>query len=124
MILLKIKKPGLVISVPGAAQVRSPAEIDVSSYDIRKLVAYLATNSITEYEILSSDIPSKIIKEKIEKIKKEKIVTAVEGGNIENRLDKLEEMLSYLVKKRKYEKLTNNYFIFEEGIVAEKKEKY
>jgi len=29
-----------------------------------------------------------------------------------------------LVKKRKYEKLTNNYFIFEEGIVAEKKEKY
>jgi hypothetical protein len=98
MILLKIKKPGLVLSVPGMASFRTPAEINVSNYDIRKLVAYLTSNSISEYEIISTDTPIKSVSNiysNKEKIRKE------ESPNLEKRFNKLEKMLEYLIRKRK-----------------------
>jgi hypothetical protein len=53
MILLKIKTPGHLISIPGLPIFRTPAEVDVSKIDIRVVHMYLVTAGIDEYEIVA-----------------------------------------------------------------------
>ena len=53
MIILKIKKPGYTIAIPGLSPSRSPVEVDISKLDIRVVAMYLKSADISEYEVVA-----------------------------------------------------------------------
>ncbi len=99
MLNLKIKKPGLMINIPGLTPFRTPAEVDISKLDLRSLVSYLKANSIEDYEILAQsktgqvDVYKKEDFEEVDKKKKKK------EPDLEKRFSKLEKMLEFLISK-------------------------
>jgi len=54
MIILKIKKPGYVVNIPGIPTCRTPVEVDISKVDMRIVVMYLKSSDIPDYEIVAT----------------------------------------------------------------------
>jgi hypothetical protein len=98
MLNLKIKKPGLMINIPGLPQFRSPAEVDITKLDLKMLINYLKSNSIADYEIISATDSGKV------DVYKKEDFDAIENRDkreksIEKRFNKLEKMLSFLIDR-------------------------
>jgi hypothetical protein len=99
MLILKIKKPGLMVSIPGVPSFRSPADLDISKLDLKMLIGYLKSNSISDYEIHSASDTGKVDvfkEEDFDAVEKKK---SKKEYDIETRFKQLEKMLSFLVEK-------------------------
>ena len=90
MIILKIKQPGQLITIPGIPNCRSPVEINISNLDIRLIVLYLKQADITDYEITSKE---KIKKPKQLKKKKQIYTTVKKDNSLEKRIKALEQLI-------------------------------
>jgi len=91
MIKIKIKKPGFFINIPGIISCRTPVEIKIKEKNFDKILSFLKSNGIEDYEC------SRIIKKvKIIHDLKEKKESGVKEINIK----KIEKMFSkYLNEK-------------------------
>lgn len=98
MIILKIKKPGYTIAIPGLSPSRSPVEVDISKLDIRVVAMYLKSADISEYEIIA-DIGkgSKEVYTKKDFEIREKSKSEPYKKEVNKRFNKLEKMLSTLL---------------------------
>jgi hypothetical protein len=102
MINLIIKEKGHLVEIPGMAPFRTPATIDISRIDIRKVIGHLKVNGIKNYRVVAEDgsgatevytdkdfSPQKKKKKTVDPYKKE----------IDSRFNKLEKMISMLLTK-------------------------
>jgi len=98
MIILKVKKPGLIVEIPGLPSCRTPVEIDITKYDIRPIVTFLKKSGITDYEIISTDEERSISRNKpalkTKKITNQEVTNSKE---IDKRFSNLENMLSMII---------------------------
>ncbi len=96
MIKLTIRKPGLLIKLPGTPEFRTPVEIDLKGKDLVIVIAELRRQSITEYTIKSYEpiTPKRSQQKNKPKIEKEKT-----ESNVDNRLNVIENLLKKLVDK-------------------------
>jgi hypothetical protein len=111
MILLKIKTPGHLISIPGLPTFRTPAEVDVSKIDIRVVHMYLVTAGIDEYEIVAETKKGGKEVYKREDFDEVKSLTKrkpKDDKNLDSRLDNLEMMLSKLLAKDRGDKTVDS----------------
>jgi len=92
MVKLKIFKAGLYLTLPGLPAVRTPVEIDITKVNINLIIGSLKQHGITEYTIVSE--PEGKIKPKKSKPKKKKVEK--KPTNIDNRLDRIEKMITSL----------------------------
>lgn len=72
MLKLKIKDKGLVINLPGMASFRTPAEVNISKLPLNTLVHKLRSESVNEYEIISTIGKQRVVYKKTELEKKKK----------------------------------------------------
>jgi len=87
MLKLIIKEKGMFINIPGVAEFRTPAEIDISKLNINSVISELKKNGINKYQIISGEIKkieNKTVKKNI--VIKEKIIS----NNQNVLLDKIE----------------------------------
>jgi len=102
MIILKIKKSGHIIDIPGLTTCRTPAEVDISKLDMRSVAMYLKTSDISDYEIVAcnkrgeQEVYKKDDFENKTKTKEEEIQTK----EFNNRLSKIEEVISILTSQK------------------------
>lgn len=106
MITLRVREKGHLIEIPGVAPFRTPADIDVSRIEIRKVIGHLKVCGITDYQIVAVD--KKGNKETYnqedftpKKKKKKKAVVDPYKKQIESRFDKLEKMIMSLLTREK-----------------------
>ena len=95
MIILKIKKSGYTIEMPGLKTFRSPVEIDISKLDVRIVAMYLKNSGITEYEIVAEKNNKKKVYSKKD-FEVEKIHTKKKSNkdvDWEKRFNRLENIL-------------------------------
>jgi hypothetical protein len=109
--ILKIKKQGLVVNIPGVAPFRTPAEVDISNCKIHLVVLSLKNNGIDDFEIYS--------KEKKQTYKK-KDFEGRKTTDVEGRLNRIEKMIGKLndksdgKKENPEEQITNKLNLLEE----------
>lgn len=103
MILLKIKKSGYTIDIPGLPTCRTPVEVDISKLDMRSVAIYLKSSGISDYEIIADtkkgdrEVYKKEDFEGKEKRKIEKQKPKVD--DLSERLSRIEEVVSLLAQK-------------------------
>lgn len=92
MVILKIKKPGYVVNIPGTPTFRTPAEIDISKIDLRIITMYLKNSDINDYEIITekNDIKESYKKKNVDDKIKDNI-------NWEKRFNRIEDILNNLI---------------------------
>lgn len=101
MITLRVREKGHLIQIPGLADFRTPADIDVTKIEIRKVIGHLKVCGITDYEIVAINPKGEkeIYNEKdftIEKKKKKKKEDLYKK-EIDSRFDKLEKLILNLL---------------------------
>lgn len=103
MINLIIKEKGHLIDIPGLAPFRTPANVDISRIDIRKVIGHLKVNGIQNYRVVAEDQKGATIKVYTAKDfstkKKKKKAVDPNKNEYESRFNKLEKMLSMLLEK-------------------------
>jgi hypothetical protein len=99
MILLKIKKPGYVISIPGLPSFRTPAKVDISKVDIRVVHMYLVTSGIDDYEIVAETEKGGKEVYKQGDFDEPKPKKKDDSGGIDKRLENLEMMMAKILEK-------------------------
>jgi len=101
MLTLKISERGHVVNLPGMAEFRTPANIDVSKIPLNVLILKLRTYNINHYEIISELGSQKVVykKEELEKIKTQKLDKKY-IKHIDKRLNKLEGMIKILTESK------------------------
>lgn len=105
MILLKVKTPGLLVSIPGLPVFRTPAEVDVSKVDIRIVHMYLTTAGVEEYEIVAESKHGDKEVYKREDFDDEKSNPKdKKNGNLDKRLENLELLMTKLLEKERNDK--------------------
>jgi len=104
MITLKIREKGHLVEIPGIAPFRTPADIDISKIEIRKVIGHLQVCGITDYEItaVSPKGDTEIYNQEdfSPKKKKKKVIDPFKK-EIESRFDRLENMLMSLFTREK-----------------------
>lgn len=100
MLTLKITEKGHLVNLPGMADFRTPATIDVSKIPLNVLIMKLKVYDIHGYEIISELGDQKIVykKEELEKIK-EKDLNKMDKKfvkHFDKRLNKLENMIKQM----------------------------
>lgn len=71
-LILKINEKGLLVSLPGMSQFRTPATIDVSHIPLQTLIFKLNESNVRDYELISHTDNKKIVYKK--ESKKEDVV--------------------------------------------------
>ena len=107
MIILKIRKPGHTIAIPGLKPCRSPVDIDISKLDIRVIEMYLNTAGIKDYEIIAKSKKGvvEVYTEKDFKSKQEKKKPDLTyKSEIDKRFDRLEMVILNLLSKKEVSK--------------------
>lgn len=101
-LILKIKEKGLYVTIPGLPASRTPAELDITKFDLSLILSYLRSNGIKDFQIISkSDSGERILKHTDLVKKKEDKPKTEPDKKLEKRLDHLEEMISTLLTKNK-----------------------
>jgi len=104
MITLKIREKGHLVEIPGIAPFRTPADVDISKIEIRKVIGHLQVCGITDYEItaVSPKGDTEIYNQEdfSPKKKKKKVVDPFKK-EIESRFDRLENILMSLFNREK-----------------------
>ncbi|MFW9871707.1 MAG: hypothetical protein ACFFG0_01305 [Candidatus Thorarchaeota archaeon] len=102
MIILKIKKPGYTVDIPGLTTCRTPVEIDISKMDIRIVAMSLKTAGISEYEIIADTgkgVREVYSKNDFEAVEKKTKTSEIKSLN--KRLNNLEKLLkTFLVQQQ------------------------
>lgn len=102
MIKLIINQSGLFLTLPGLPSFRTPAEIDITKFDINFIMTEMRRNGINDYNIISS---TKIKPVKPENQKEKppqksvKVETTPKDTNVDLRLNSIESLLKQLVDK-------------------------
>jgi len=103
MINLIIKEKGHLVEIPGIAPFRTPANVDISKIDIRKVIGHLKINGIENYKVVAEDQAG--LKEVYTaddfstKKEKKKIKDDPYKKEIDSRFNKLEKMISMLLDR-------------------------
>jgi len=92
---LIIKEKGRYITIPGITPFRTPAELDVSRIKLSILVQSLHSCGVSDYEIISSGSNG------IEKFTQDDFKHNENEIKLNDRLDKLETLLSMLISAEK-----------------------
>jgi len=102
---LIIKEKGRYIEIPGISSFRTPAEVDVTKVKLSILIQSLHSCGVTNYEIVSTDKKGKRIytEEDFKEPKKD-----LKTDEVNNRLDRLEDLLIKLVSKGTSQKSNNS----------------
>lgn len=103
MITLRVREKGHLIEIPGVTPFRTPADIDISRIEIRKVIGHLQVCGITDYQIVAVDKEGKketYNQEDFVPKKKKKKVDPYKK-QIESRFDKLEKMIMTLLTREK-----------------------
>lgn len=101
MIVLHIREKGQLIELPGLAPFRTPAKIDISTIDIRKVIGHLKVNGIKNYKVIAEDKKGKkeVYTAKDFSTDQKKKKSDLYKKEINDRFNKLEKMLSLLLEK-------------------------
>jgi hypothetical protein len=101
MIILYIKEKGQLIELPGMAPFRTPAKIDISKIDIRKVIGHLKVNGIKNYKVIAEDKKGskEIYTAKDFDVKSKKKKADPHKKEIYERFNRLESMIEALIKK-------------------------
>lgn len=103
MLILNIKEKGRYLHFPGHKPFRTPVKMDITNLDLAKILLYLKTNNVIDYEIISSLIEEKT--EKVKPKKEENIVTNIkelidkDKEQMTNRLDRIEGLIKGLFNR-------------------------
>jgi hypothetical protein len=95
-----VKDRGHMVMIPGLAQFRTPAQIDISHVKIRLVISSLYNSGITDFEIVAKEDKHEVVytKDDFELPKKDN-KTEPNLDKIDKRFNKIERMLQKLVKK-------------------------
>lgn len=101
MINLIIKEKGHLIEIPGIKPFRTPATIDISRVDIRKVIAHLKIKGIKNYRVVAEDQAGlkEVYTDKDFTTKKKKKKVDPYKQTIDTRFNKIESMLTQLLQK-------------------------
>jgi hypothetical protein len=102
MITLIVRETGHLVEIPGLAPFRTPAKVDISKIDIRKVIGHLKINGIKNYKVVAEDQKgaTEVYTEKDFSTKtKKKPKDDQFKKEIDNRFNKLEGMLVKLLQK-------------------------
>lgn len=103
---LIIREKGRYVEIPGIPPFRSPAKVDVSKVKISILIQSLHSCGVTDYELVSTNKQGETItynKNDFELPEKKP-----DNSKIENRLERLEDLLLTLLSKNKGQKTNNS----------------
>lgn len=103
---LIIRERGRYVEIPGIPPFRSPAKVDVSKIKITILIQSLHSCGVTDYELISTNKHGETIrynKDDFELPEKKQ-----DNSKIENRLERLEDLLLTLLTKNKSQKTNNS----------------
>ena len=103
MIKLKIRRPGLMIELPGIPATRTPTIIDVSKIDLNIVKLKLKQYGISDYEIISLDgVATRHPTKRIVKKGKSKTKTTMiqpDLSSLEERFDQLEKLIHLIADR-------------------------
>jgi len=105
MLILKIKKRGLYLEIPGLLPVRSPADINITGCDINLISAFLRKEGIVEYEIISKNPATKSSYHESPPSVRD---SSVDGQVIDKRFNRLESLIEQLLQKETVKKDLNS----------------
>jgi hypothetical protein len=97
---LVIKEKGKYIQIPGIAPFRTPASVRINKTNLPIVLQVLHKCSVNDFEIVSDDNPEVTVETQPIKHKKD--------SEINDRLDKLESLLTTLVSKNLGQKSNNS----------------
>ena len=99
MIILRIKKKGLFIEIPGMSPFRTPAEANISHVSIPLVVSTLKAQGITKFEIISDTKGKEQVLTHKDFLVKKKEIKEYEKEDYEGRFNKLESLMNKLLQK-------------------------
>lgn len=102
---LIINEKGMFVEIPGVSKFRTPAEVDVTKVKLNILVQSLHSCGITDYQIVSFDNKETKTYTKSDFDIPKKIKAELE---IDDRLDRVEELLLTLLSKNQTQKVNSS----------------
>ena len=99
MIILRIKKKGLFIEIPGMSPFRTPAEANISHVSIPLVVSTLKAQGITKFEIISDTKGKEQVLTHKDFLVKKKEIKEYKKEDYEGRFNKLESLMNKLLQK-------------------------